>query len=105
MMDYKEILATGRLYEVEKRGGVDGTSEQLAPSFWVNSGSVDVYVSNSETTPSSLADMTLDADATAVCGLRQFAVIPTYLALVQNSGLSDDCVVSGLDVVDLGAIS
>lgn len=100
---FKTELSLLKLYEVGQKGGVSG-SEQLEPSFWVNSGAVDVYVSNSQTAPALLSDMSLDTDDIAVQGLRQFGVIPSYIYLQQNSGTSTEIIVAGLEVKDLGAL-
>ncbi len=103
MENYKEVLELEKLYEVSKRGNTWG-AEQLEPSFWVDAGSVDVFVSNSVTTPTALSEMTLDTDDTDIAGLRQFGVIPTYILVKQNTGVSTEIVVAGLEVEDLGVI-
>jgi len=103
MENYKEVLQLDKLYEVAKRGG-SSASEQLEPSFWVNAGSVDVYVSNSATQPTTRSQMTLDTDDVNIAGIRQFGVIPTYIFVTQNTDVTTEVVVAGLEVEDLGAI-
>jgi len=103
MENYKEVLELDKLYEVAKRGG-SSASEQLEPSFWLDQGSVDVYVSNSLTQPTSRSQMTLDTDDVNISGIRQFGVIPTYIFVTQNTGSPTEIVVAGLEVEDLGVI-
>ena len=104
-MDFKEQLVLTNLYRVGLRGGVSGVGEQLAPSIWVNDGSVSIYVSNSETQPTSLAEMTLNDHDTGIEGIREFALIPTWMVITQVAGTSTEVVVSGLFAEDYGTIS
>jgi hypothetical protein len=99
---YQTAIELDKLYKVEGSGR---GAEQISPNIWINSGSVDIYVSQSATEPAALSDMTLNSDDTAVSGTAEFKIIPNYIAVVQNSGISTEIVLSGLSQADKGAIS
>lgn len=101
---YQEEVNLSELYEVSLRGGVSG-SEQINPNIWIDSGSVDVYSSNSATQPASLLDMTLNSDDEGAEGLVALSTIPRFLAFVQNAGTSSEVILSGVQVESQGAIS
>jgi hypothetical protein len=104
LKEYQSVVMLGRLYEANLRGGVSG-SEQITPSLWINSGSIDVYSSNSAAQPTLLSQMTLNTDDTGVQGISSFFVIPRWLAVVQNAGTSTEIVAAGLEIKNLAAIS
>lgn len=101
---YQEQLQLGELYEISVRGGVKG-SEQINANIWVNSGTVDIYASNSATAPTTVTDMTLDEVDTGVGGTLTILTAPRYIAIVQNGGTSTEINASGLNITSLGAIS
>ena len=103
LKSYQTALALDTLYEVRK--AKISADEQRGPNLWINSGTVDVYGSNSATQPGALANMTLSTENTEVSGLVQFTAIPRYIAIVQNTGTTTELVASGVDVVSRGAIS
>lgn len=74
-------------------------------SIWINSGTVNIYVSNSATQPTALSSMTLSTDDTGVSGIGALDVIPRWIAIVQASGTSTEIVLTGVDVESKGAIS
>ena len=106
-MNFKTDLELNKLYKIGIKGGISGIRTQLTPSIFTNGtgSTIDIYVSNSNTQPATLADMYLDADLTAVNGSLEFAVIPTYIAFVQNAGVVSDLVGACISVKDLGAIA
>jgi len=108
LKEYQQTLTLGRLYEV-KLAPIRDSREQIAPSIWVNSGSIDIYASQSGTQPSALADMTLNDNDTAIEGVASFDLqgntIPRYIAVTQNAGTSTEIVITGVSINDLGAIS
>lgn len=108
LKDYQKTLTLGRLYEV-KLAPIRDSREQIAPSIWVNTGSVDIYASNSATVPAAFANMTLNDADTAVEGVASFDLqgntIPRYISVKQNTGTSTEIIISGVSINDLGAIS
>lgn len=104
--DYQETIQLNTLYEVVIKPVISGVSEQGAVSLFINSGSVDVYGSNSSLTPTSLSQMVLPSVNTDVSGIESFFIVPNYIAITQNSGTTTDLSLSGIKIVrDLGAIS
>ena len=93
------------LYEASKMVGITKIDEQLETNLFVNSGTVNVYGSNSGTQPVSIATMTLNSENTAVGGIVPFKVIPRWIAIVQNSGTTTELVTTGVRTIDRGAIS
>lgn len=108
LKEYQKTLTLDRLYEV-KLAPIRYSREQIAPSIWVNTGSVDVYASQSATVPAALANMTLNEEDTAIDGIAsldlQGNTIPRYIAVTQNTGTSTEIIATGLSILDLGAIS
>jgi len=108
LKEYQSTLTLGRLYEV-KLAPIGESREQVAPSIWVNSGSVDIYVSQSGTQPAALANMTLNDADTDVSGIASFDLqgntIPRYISVAQNTGTSTEIIISGVSIDDKGAIS
>lgn len=106
--EYQSTLTLDTLYEV-KLAPIGKSREQIAPSIWVNSGSVDVYASQSGTQPAALANMTLNTADTAIEGVASFDLqgntIPRYIAVTQNTGTSTEIVLTGVSLNPLGAIS
>lgn len=106
---FQKTLELNRLYQVIKKPSFSGDAKQLNPSVWINSGSVDIRTSQSATQPSELSDMTLNTSETAVSGLKVVSkstnTIPNYIAIVQNTGETTEIIASGLQIIDLGAIS
>jgi len=92
------------LYKVDALSKGD-IQRNINASVWVNSGSVDIYASDSATAPASLADMTLNTDDTNVAGKNQIVALSNYIAFVQNTGTSTEVILSGVSAVDNGAIS
>lgn len=75
-------------------------------SIFVNSGSVNIYAYDGATKPTALTDMVLSNTATNIAGETPLELVPTYIAVIQNSGTSTEIVLNGIDVLaDLGAIS
>ena len=108
--NYQQSLSLDALYEVERREANEAERKQLNPSVWFNSGSVDVYTSQSATTPTALSEMTLNTAETGVSGLKTSSTesnaIPRYIAIVQNTGTTTEIIASGFsDAINHGAIS
>lgn len=108
LKEYQQTLALNKLYEA-KLAPIRESNEQLAPSIWINSGTVDIYKSQSATEPADLANMTLNTADAAVAGVVSFdlqgSTIPRYIAIDQDTGTSAEIIATGLSIVDLGAIS
>ena len=101
----QEQIQLSTLYKVDAMSKND-IQRDLNASIWIDSGSVDIYGSDSATQPASLAEMTLNANDTAVEGKRSFDSLTNYITVVQNTGTSTEVVISGVSVTDdLGAIS
>lgn len=103
LKNYQSQLTLGNLYQVIGKSVFSG-SEQLSPSIYIDSGSIDVYTYNGATQPASKAAMTLNNNDTNVSGLNKMQLVPTYIYVEQNAGTSAEIIVSGLNVTDLGAI-
>jgi len=101
--NYQTELTLGHLYEVKGKVAFSG-SEQLSPSIYINSGTLDVYSSNSATQPTAKTEMALNLGDTGISGLNRFQVIPKYIYIEQNAGTSTEIIVSGISVTDRGAI-
>lgn len=108
LKDYQEALSLDTLYEVTLAPRTS-QSEQIAPSIWINTGSVDIYASQSASVPAALSNMTLNSEDTAVEGIASFDLqgntVPRYIAVTQNTGTSTEIIASGLSIESLGAIS
>lgn len=100
---YQESLTLGNLYKVNAKGAISG-SEQLSASLFINSGSVDVYGSNSATAPTVKTQMTLNTNDVNLSGLNRMQIVPTYIYIEQNAGTSTEIISSGIVIDDLGAI-
>lgn len=105
LREYQSSVTLSKLYEVNKKTGIDGDSYTLNPSLWADD-VISIYASDSATQPTSLADMTLSADETDVSGKLVFgegvSSIPRYIAV---TGSATEVVATGLFLKDLGAIS
>lgn len=101
---FQATLELGRLYEVSQKGPIQGV-EQKEPNIFINSGGVNIYGSNSATEPTALSQMALTADNTNVEGQAAFGFIPRYIAITQNTGMTTELVVSGLQARNVGPIS
>lgn len=100
---YQKTLALNTLYEVTEKGCTKG-SEQLKTNLFINSGSVNVYGSNSEEVPENLTDMVLTDSSTNVTALNYFDIIPKYIAITQNAGTTTELIISGVEINNLGEI-
>ena len=100
---YQSSMQLGRLYEVKQY--YRDASEQLQANIWIDDGTVDVRGSNSASQPTASSQMTLNTENTNVVGNLIFGMLPRYLYISQNSGTTSEIVISGVEIVDLGAIS
>lgn len=100
---FEKTLELDKLYRVS--ASATTANDEFSPSIWINSGSVDIYVSDSATKPTALSEMTLSTSDTNISGKNIIQCLSTYLALVQNTGTSTEIVIGGVDIQDLGAIS
>lgn len=96
---FETTLLLGRLY----RTGPAGT--QRNARLFINSGTVSVYGSDSATQPTALSQMTLNTENTGVSGIKEFGLVPKYIAIVQASGTTTELVSYGINAVNLAAIS
>jgi hypothetical protein len=100
---FEKTLALNKLYGVS--ASATTASDEFNPSIWVNSGSVDIYCSDSATKPTALSTMTLNLSDTAISGKNVIECLGSYISLKQNIGTSTEIIISGVDTQDLGAIS
>ena len=104
LLNYQTEIQIGRLYKLLATN-VPG-NPQLRPNIAVDSGSVDVYSSNSATQPASLSDLSIAGDDDEdVSGIQEIYIIPRYMVIVQNQGTSTEVILSQCQAEDLGAIS
>lgn len=101
-----ETLVLGTLYEVVEYNSTD--NKPIADNISIKGGTVDLYSSNSQTQPTSLAEMNIDEYDTDIEGTVKIKIAPKYLALVQNTGTSTEITLTGvksLRVINRGLIS
>ncbi len=100
----RSTLALGTLYEcsIDFVGIQGDNTYDRQKVLFVDSGSVDIYVSNSETQPITLSKMIL-SDSN-IDGLKQLGPIPKWLALVQNKGTSTEITIEGVNIESKGSI-
>lgn len=101
----QNTLTLSTLYEARSAVTGEIMESQLEPNIFINSGSVDIYGSNSATQPANLAAMVLTTGNTNVAGVEAFGVIPRWIAVVQNTGTTTELVASGVRVTGRGAIA
>lgn len=99
----KKIIELNHLYKLNLPNVLACLSYK--PYIYVNAGTVDVYGSGCLTQPTSLSEMTLEDENTAVDGFDIFECIPEYICVKQNTGETTEIVVAGLKVIDLGELS
>jgi len=103
---YERSLSLSTLYRIGKTNTLLGfIGPQGLPNLSIEDGTVDVYGSNSATQPATLADMRVSVDTTGVYGVVPFGVVPKWIAIVQNSGTTNEVVSYGIDVQNFGAIA
>jgi len=100
---YQTQVSLGRLYKVQL--GRYSVANELK-SIFVNVGSVNIYAYDGATQPESLTDMVLGTSAAGILGDTPLEIVPTYIAITQNSGVSTEIILNGIEVItNLGAIS
>ena len=99
----QQAASLDTLYQCEQV--TSGLFGQKNSNIFINSGTVDVYHSNSATQPTALSDMVLSTDDTAIGGATEFNIVPKYIAIVQNTGTTTEIVLSSVKITSLGAIS
>ena len=98
----QQALSLLKLYEISQENRYGGQTARI----FINSGTVDIYGSDSATQPISLATMTLNTVNTGVSGIAEFSEsLPRYIAIKQKTGTTTELVVTFLNAVDKGAIS
>lgn len=102
-LDNQEIQLN-HLYSVALPLSYNSQQGAFKPYIYINSGTVDVYGSGGLSQPTSLSELTLEDENTAVDGFDIFDLIPTYILVKQNTGTSTEIVVSGLRLNDLGEL-
>lgn len=105
LLDGQKTLALNTLYEIQTLIGISNIESQLQANLSVNSGSIDVYGTNSATQPTTLAEMTVEDVDTNISGVTAFSVLPRYIAFVQNTGSTTELIATGLRITNRGAIS
>lgn len=103
LLNFQKEITIGNLYRVSRDDNACNAN-QINPSIYINSGSINVYSYNGATEPAARATMTLDSADTGITGNKFFEIIPTYISVVQNAGTSTEIVLSGVQIKDLGAI-
>ncbi len=94
LKSYQTQLVLGTIYTTNKKGGVSG-AEQLNPNLAINSGAINIYISNSAITPTTQGEMVLaNSDVT---GINALIVVPNHILVTQASGTSTEIVISGVE--------
>lgn len=101
----QRLLSLGTLYQTGIMEDDIVIGEQRYPNLFINSGTVDVYGSNSATQPTSLSSMVLNDENTGVSGIVKFEIVPKWIAIVQNTGTTTELVSYGINASAMGAIS
>jgi hypothetical protein len=104
-----KTLSLATLYECEE--DVQGVEGEIAydrygdsRSIWVNSGTVNIYSSNSAVQPYMLTQMTLNTEDTNVGGLLKVSLVPKYIYVTQNTGTSSEIRIKGIKITSKGAL-
>lgn len=97
-------IQLNHLYQITLPLSYNGHQGAFKPFLFINSGTVDVYGSSSLTQPTSLSNLVLEGDATAIEGYGIFELIPSYIVVKQNTGTTTEIILSGLEVKDLGEL-
>lgn len=98
----QQALSLSKLYEISQESSYNG----LTARIFINSGTVDIYGSDSATEPISLATMTLNTVNTGVSGIAEFSKsLPRYIAIKQKTGTTTELVVTYLNCDDKGSIA
>lgn len=100
---FQEQLQLNRLYESQV--GYNSAVDQIKPNLYINSGSVNIYGSNSATQPITISAMALPVINENVSGLFYFEIVPKYIAIIQHTGTTTEIVTSGIESRNLGAIA
>ena len=93
---FQQVVNLNVLYEVTKDDYLK------IVRLFINTGSLDIYVSDSATVPTSISDMVLNPVNTDVKGLIPFTNDTSnirrgkYFALVQHSGVSTEIIMTGM---------
>jgi len=103
-LKYTQVaIALGTLYKVQPMRVP--TADRLK-SIFVDSGSLNIYAYDGATQPAALSNMVLSTTATNIAGESPFEVVPTYLAVAQNTGTSTEIILNGIEIIsNLGEIS
>lgn len=99
LKQYQTELELDILYEISADSS--GT-EQLKPNLFIKDGTVDIYGSQSATEPTTIGEMVLNSENTNVSDISGFGFIPRYIFIQQNTGVTTEIVVSGVQVNNLG---
>lgn len=94
---FQKQLSLDTLYKVNL--DYHAAADQVQPNIFINSGTINIYAYNGATEPDYLNDMVLQSTSTNLSGLIPFSVIPTYIAITQNTGTSSEIISSGLEIV------
>jgi hypothetical protein len=100
----QQIIQLSTLYKLSKNNN-NNVRKQIAHSYWINSGTVDVYTSDSATQPTALSNMTLNSEDTNVGGKNAFGELASYIAFVQNTGTTTELILNNVNAESLGSIS
>lgn len=98
MSEISENLQLDTIYQIQATSF--RSSNSLAPNIWV-----DMYACGTNgTPPSSLSDMTLNADDEDIQGYKVFITRPKYICLVQKSGTTTEITTEKLQAKLIGTI-
>lgn len=100
----QRALSLNTLYKVDSMGDFS-IERDISASLWIDSGSVDLYGSDSATAPTSISEMTLNTLDTNLDGKISIVALPNYIAIVQNTGTTTEITLSGIEARSEGAIS
>ena len=95
MIKDKTTITLDMIYKVTESSFFP-TYRDFTPNIWVNSGYVDIYVSNSDTTPVSIDDFSISDVKVGAMKEINSKILPDWILFKQNSGTSTEIIVTGL---------
>ena len=93
----------GKLYKAVSIGKYS-VEQSIDYSIWTNKGTIDIHSSDSAVEPTSLSDMRLVLADTGV-DYKTVENIPTYISFTQNTDVTTEIVLTGVELFELGDIS
>ena len=104
MIKDKTIITLDMIYKVTESSFFP-TYRDFTPNIWINSGYVDIYVSNSDTIPISIGDFSLSDTKVGAIKEINSKTLPDWILFKQNSGTSTEVIVTGLTLEEVAEVS